>query len=48
MADEKEKATEKDHATIIPAGRRNEELSDEDAAKVTGGIAGRPSSGAGE
>jgi hypothetical protein len=45
MADEKEK---KDIATTIPAGTRKDELSDEEAGKVTGGIAGRPDSGAGE
>lgn len=37
MAEEKEKAVEKDQETKPPAGAKKEELSDEDLKKVAGG-----------
>jgi hypothetical protein len=37
MAEEKEKAIEKDQETIKPAGAKKDELSDEDLKKAAGG-----------
>jgi hypothetical protein len=37
MADEKEKAIEKDQETIKPAGGKKEELSEKDLDKASGG-----------
>jgi len=37
LAEEKEKAIEKDQKTIPPAGAKKDELSNEDVEKVVGG-----------
>jgi len=38
MADEKEKAIEKDQEIITPAGGKKDDLSDEDLKKAAGGV----------
>jgi len=38
MAEEKEKAIEKEQETIKPAGARKDELSEEDLKKAAGGV----------
>ncbi len=40
MAEEKGKAIEKDLETVKPAGSQDNQLSDKDLAKVTGGTPG--------
>ena len=37
MADEKEKAIEKDQQTIVPDGAKKDDLSEQDLEKTTGG-----------
>jgi hypothetical protein len=38
MAEEKEKAIDKDKKNITPAGAKEDELSDQDVEKVAGGM----------
>lgn len=38
MAEEKDKAIDKDQETIIPAGAKKDELSEDDFERVSGGL----------